>query len=139
MKDFDGWSERKKAISESTFDDYVHAREVWWCAIGVNIGVEADGKHDHFERPVLVLRKFSKDAVLVVCLTSRAKPDNPYHVVYSHDGREFAAIISQVRLVSTKRLIRKLFSVKSLPTATPFSLSIATPLRRLDLAYPCSA
>lgn len=111
MKDFDGWNERKKAISASTFDDYVHAREVWWCAIGVNIGVEADGKHDHFERPVLILRKFSKDAVLVVCLTSSAKPDNPYHVVYSHDGREFAAIISQVRLVSTKRLIRKLFSM----------------------------
>jgi len=29
--------------------------------------------------------------------------------------------------------------VKSLPTATPFSLSIATPLRRSDWAYPCSA
>ena len=30
-------------------------------------------------------------------------------------------------------------AVKSLPTATPFSLSIATPLRRSDWAYPCSA
>jgi hypothetical protein len=29
--------------------------------------------------------------------------------------------------------------VKSLATATPFSRPIATPLKRLDLAYPCSA
>jgi hypothetical protein len=28
---------------------------------------------------------------------------------------------------------------KSLPTTTPFSLSIATPLMRVGLAYPCSA
>jgi hypothetical protein len=29
--------------------------------------------------------------------------------------------------------------VNSLPTTTPFSRSIATPLRRVGLAYPCSA
>jgi hypothetical protein len=29
--------------------------------------------------------------------------------------------------------------VKSLPTATPISLPITTPVRGLDLAYPCSA
>jgi hypothetical protein len=30
-------------------------------------------------------------------------------------------------------------AVKSLPTATPISLPITTPVRGLDLAYPCSA
>jgi hypothetical protein len=30
-------------------------------------------------------------------------------------------------------------NVKSLPTATPISLPITTPVRCLDLAYPCSA
>jgi len=61
-KDFDKWNKRKKRIHEGSFDDFVHAREVWWCAVGVNIGVEADGKHTNFERPVLIIRKFSKDA-----------------------------------------------------------------------------
>ena len=94
------------------FSDYVHEREVWWCALGVNIGVEADGKHDNFERPVLVLKKFSRDAVLVVALTSRVKR-NPYHAPFMHDGQMFAAVISQMRLVSTKRLLRRLYRMDS--------------------------
>lgn len=32
-------------------------REVWWCAIGVNVGYEIDGKGKDFARPVLVLKK----------------------------------------------------------------------------------
>jgi mRNA interferase MazF len=54
-KDFDRWNKKKKALNETDFTDYVHEREVWWCALGVNVGLEADGKHDNFERPVLVL------------------------------------------------------------------------------------
>jgi mRNA interferase MazF len=112
QKDFDTWNKKKKRIHESTFSNYIHLREVWWCTLGVNIGVEADGKHDNFERPVLVIQKFSRDAVLIVPLTTRIK-DNPYHVVYTHDGKQFAAVISQIRLISTKRLIRKVFSMNS--------------------------
>jgi alkanesulfonate monooxygenase SsuD/methylene tetrahydromethanopterin reductase-like flavin-dependent oxidoreductase (luciferase family) len=36
-------------------------------------------------------------------------------------------------------LLATALAVKSLATATPFSRPIATPLKRLDLAYPCSA
>ena len=111
-KDFDGWNKRKKALNGAHFTDYVHEREVWWCAIGVNIGVEADGKHGDFERPVLVIRKFNRDAVLVVPLTSRVKR-NRYHAAFMHDGMTFAAVISQIRLVSTKRLLRRLYRMDS--------------------------
>jgi mRNA interferase MazF len=75
---------------------------VWWCALGINVGVEADGKHDNFERPVMVLRKFNRDAILVVPLTSRTK-DNPYHAPFQHQGETFSAVVSQIRLISTKR------------------------------------
>jgi mRNA interferase MazF len=107
-KDFDEWNNRKKQLNESEFAGYVHEREVWWCALGINIGVEADGKHGNFERPVLVLRKFNRDAVLIVPLTSRAKP-NPYQWPFSHDGKSFAAVLSQMRLISTRRLLRKMY------------------------------
>lgn len=109
-KDFDKWNMRKKEVQKNVFADFVHPREVWWCAVGINVGVETDGKHDNFERPVLVLRKFSKDAVLIVPLATHIK-DNPYYFTYTHDGKRFAAIISQIRLISTKRLIRKIFSM----------------------------
>jgi mRNA interferase MazF len=111
-KDFDRWNEKKKTLNEVTFSDYVHEREVWWCALGINVGVEADGKHDNFERPVLVIRKFNTDAVLVVPLTSRVKK-NPYHAVFKHDGETFSAVVSQIRLVSTKRLLRRLYRMDS--------------------------
>jgi mRNA interferase MazF len=86
----------------------VRKGEVWWCALGANVGVEADGKHDNFERPVLVLRKFNRDAVLVVPLTSRPK-QNPYHAMFHHEGETFSAVVSQIRLVSTRRLLRRLY------------------------------
>jgi mRNA interferase MazF len=107
-KDFDRWNRKKKALNASDFNRYVHEREVWWCALGVNVGVEADEKHDNFERPVLILYKFSRDGVLVVPLTSRVKP-NPYFAPFWHDGKPYAAVFSQIRLISTKRLLRKMY------------------------------
>jgi mRNA interferase MazF len=111
-KAFDHWNEKKKVLNSSEFDDYVHEREVWWCALGLNIGVEADGKNEDFERPVLVLRKFNRESVLIVPLSSRVK-DNPYHVQFQHEGETAAAVISQIRLVSTKRLLRRLYRMDS--------------------------
>lgn len=108
-KDFDRWNEVKK-VTHAEHPRLYTVREIWWCRLGVNIGVEADGKHENFERPVLVIRKFNKDSVLVVPLTSRAK-QNPYHVSFTHGGEEFAAVISQMRLVSTNRLLRLIYKM----------------------------
>lgn len=109
-KDFDVWNERKKSIERSEFGHFVHARDVWWCTLGINVGSEQDGTAGTFERPVLVLRKFSKDTVLIVPLTSRPKRTR-YHVVVRHNGVDYAAVISQLRLVSTKRLTRLLYQM----------------------------
>jgi mRNA interferase MazF len=111
-KDFDRWNKKKKALHQTNFTHFVHERKVWWCALGANVGVEADGKHDNFERPVLVIRKFNRHAVLVVPLTSRPK-QNPYHAIFQHEGETFSAVVSQIRLVSTKRLLRRLYRMDS--------------------------
>ncbi|MDO8548207.1 MAG: type II toxin-antitoxin system PemK/MazF family toxin [bacterium] len=112
VKDFDRWNEAKKQTDKSIFNDFVHARDVWWCALGVNVGVKQDGKHDTFERPILVLRKFNKDMVLAVPLSTRIKK-NPYNVIFTHEGEEFSALISQVRIISTKRLKRYMYKMSS--------------------------
>ena len=109
-KDFDRWNQENKRIQRATFADYVHAREVWWCSLGINVGSEQDGGRDNFERPVLVLRKFNKDTVLIVPLTGSPKR-TPYHVPVRHAGIDYAAVISQLRLVSTKRLTRLLYQM----------------------------
>jgi len=76
----------------------------------VNIGFEQDGKGEEFRRPVLILKKFNKYVVLVVPLTTKIKKDNKYYVECSvvSDNISRMAIISQVRLVDTKRFIDKL-------------------------------
>lgn len=109
-KDFDRWNEAKKDIEQVTFDKFVHAREVWWCSLGVNIGREEDGNADFFERPVLVINKFNRDMVLVVPLTTSPKR-TPYHFRLAYNGSEVAAVLSQLRLVSTKRLRRRMWRV----------------------------
>ena len=104
-KDFDTWNALKKHIHQKRFLAFVHAREV---VVGLNVGTEQDGKHAAFERPVLILRKFNRESVLVAPITSQRKR-TPYHVRFTHDGIEYAVIISQVRLISTRRLRRRIF------------------------------
>ena len=111
-KNFDRWNEKKKIIHLNEFHGFVHEREIWWCSIGVNVGDEEDGKNDSFERPILVLKKFNRNIVLVVPLTTKIK-DNKYYFSFMHDNIKFAAILSQVRLVSTKRFNRKIRKMDS--------------------------
>ena len=110
QKDFDRWNDAKKRINSSSFIDFVNEREVWWASLGINIGSEQDGTSDVFERPVLVVRKFNRDTVLIVPLTSSPRR-TAYHIAVRHDGIEFAAVISQLRLISTKRLRRKIYQM----------------------------
>lgn len=107
MKDFDTWDTEKKSIDTATHKFY-HPRDIWWCALGVNIGYEQDGTGTMYERPVLVLKGFSKQVCLIVPLTTSQKK-NAYHIALgSIDNKSAAAIISQVRLVDTKRFINKI-------------------------------
>ena len=107
-KDFDTWNALNKSIHQKRFAAFVHTREVWWCSLGLNVGTEQDGKHTAFERPVLILRKFNRESVLVAPITSQLKR-TPYHARFTHDSIEYAVIISQVRLLSTRRLRRRIF------------------------------
>jgi len=107
-KNFDTWNNRKKMIQETGENKFYHPREIWWCSLGVNVGYEQDGTSKDFQRPVLVLKGFSKKVCIVVPLTTSQKT-NPFHVpVGVIDGKQAFVITSQVRLVDTKRFSNKL-------------------------------
>jgi len=107
-KNFDRWNKVKQDIDGQIDLVLFHEREIWWCALGVNVGFEQDGKHDNFERPVLILKKFNRDVALVVPLTTKHK-NNKYY--YKLEGRDSFVVLSQIKLISVKRLIRKAGSV----------------------------
>ncbi len=89
-------------------EKYFREKEIWWAAMGKNIGFEIDGKNDLFERPVLILKGYSKDMCFVLPLTSKIKNPIPWyqHVVSLING-DSAVIISQGKSLSSKRLLRK--------------------------------
>ena len=107
-KDFDRWNERKKKLHERNEKTLFHEREIWWCSLGVNIGFEQDGANDHFERPMLVIKKFNQEVLWALPLT-RSLKINKYHYQLKQ-GQEIdsSVILSQIRLISSKRLLRKM-------------------------------
>jgi mRNA interferase MazF len=90
---------------------YYYPREVWWCALGVNIGSEEDGTGINFDRPVLILKKLSPDTCLVVPLTTSKHEHKLRPLVGSVDGKIARALLTQVRVVDTKRLLRKIDTI----------------------------
>jgi mRNA-degrading endonuclease toxin of MazEF toxin-antitoxin module len=88
-------------------DIYFYEREIWWVSLGINIGFEQDGKHNNFERPVLVLKKFGAKTLWILPMTSKEKVGIfYYHIEYQ--GKNYFLILSQLKLISSKRLLRKI-------------------------------
>ncbi len=108
-KDFDRWNGVKKEVNQKEIqkDTFFYEREVWWCSIGLNIGVEADGKSNNFERPILIIKKFNGQMVWAVPLTSKEKFGNHFFKVVHERGVSWVSL-SQIKTVSTKRLLRKI-------------------------------
>lgn len=87
---------------------YFREKEIWWVALGKNIGCEIDGKNELFERPVLIIRKYSRDMCFVLPLSTQIKTPKPWYQVIVHLGEEERAVnITQGRSISFRRLLRK--------------------------------
>ncbi len=107
-KEFDSWNKIKKETDGRTDRLLYKKREIRWCTLGANIGFEQDGTGSGFARPVLVIKDFNQHVCLVVPLTTSTK-ENPYHYKIGEiDGQQASVIISQLRLVDTKRLYKKI-------------------------------
>ena len=105
-KDFDDWNILKKSTEIKKIVVGVHERELWWITFGLNIGVEIDGKHENYERPAIVIKKFNNDMIWILPTTSQSK-DNRFHQKFSFNNQDYFAALTQIRTVSTKRLLRK--------------------------------
>jgi len=107
-KDFDRWNINKKRLHSQNVLHFYHEREIWWCSLGVNIGFEQDGTGKNFDRPVIVVRGFNKNTFFGVGLTGRKKVGKHYFYLGKIIGQDATAVLSQVRLLDTKRLVRKI-------------------------------
>ncbi len=106
MKDFDDWNITKRITDQKQPIIGVHERELWWVSIGINVSVEINGKHKNYERPAIVIKRFNKHMIWIVPTTSQIK-DTLFHEKFLFNDDQYFAAFTQLRLVSTKRLLRK--------------------------------
>lgn len=106
---FAQWTDLKiKLDAKSHPDFYFYEREVWWTALGQNIGHEVNGKNANFERPALILKRYTQKTCLIIPLTTVIKPSAYYQFSIELNGIKNAALLDQTRSISSKRLSRKL-------------------------------
>lgn len=86
---------------------YFREKEIWWASLGANIGYEQDGKNSNFERPILIFKKFNKDILWALPLTSKNKIGE-YYYQFKYNNKKYSIILSQIRLISSKRLLRRI-------------------------------
>jgi mRNA interferase MazF len=112
QKDFEDWSKKKIMIEKRTSTASFFCKEIWWCNLGINIGTETDGKDFYYERPVLIIRFWNKKMVWVVPLTSKSYFDKYHYPLIILGKEDFSFIkLTQIRTISTKRLVRKLGNI----------------------------
>ncbi len=110
-KDFDQWNEKKKILHSDAERLFFHEREIWYCHLGYNVGFEKGGRGDLFLRPVVIIRKFNNEIFWGVPLTRTLKDLSFYFsfVISTETGKhetQSAAVVSQIRLIDSKRLRR---------------------------------
>lgn len=112
MKNFDGWNKEKQNIDNTGSQKLFHIREIWWVSFGINIGREQDGRGDNFERPVVILKKLSPDTFICLPLSTKKKLSK-FQSVVTHQEIQGFALLDQIRVLDSKRLLRKIGTITS--------------------------
>jgi mRNA interferase MazF len=112
MKNYDEWNEVKKETSIKNIKIGIKPREIFWVKIGQNIGSEEYGKGKNFTRPVIIIRKLTKELFIGIPTTTTLKTNDYFHQFKYHSKKdgdiEVSAMILQFKVFSTKRLTNRI-------------------------------
>lgn len=104
---FNNWNDLKQEIeSKNKFSNFKE-KEIYFVSLGKNIGSEQNGKGIEFERPVVVFKKFNSDIFIALPLTHKIKMGK-YYFSFKLNKQTRTIILSQIRLISSKRIKRKI-------------------------------
>ena len=108
---YDSWNKIKKSISCSNKPVVkFNERDIWFINMGENIGFEQNGKGDKFLRPVLILKKFTKNLFFGIPLTATLRDGNYFDKVKLHN-RTSGLLLLQARTFDSKRLVYKMGTI----------------------------
>ena len=110
---YDIWNEIKKALSRENKMLHFNQKEIFMTYVGKNIGFEQNGdKNQNFLRPMLVYKKFSKNLFLGIPLTTTQRDGKFYHSFIFKDNKISTALLSQIKLVDSKRCKYRMGQIK---------------------------
>ena len=109
-KHFDEWNDVKKTRHSFNRVPAIKEGEIWWCAMGENVGVEINGKHERFSRPVLVFKKLSQFGFMGIPLTSQ-EHQGEWYVSFIFRNKKQTAALAQARVMSVARLCEKMGTI----------------------------
>ncbi|MBR2837075.1 type II toxin-antitoxin system PemK/MazF family toxin [Candidatus Saccharibacteria bacterium] len=109
-KDFKGWVILKEKLHNTRQPRTISEGDVWWCAVGENIGVEICGKGNLFARPVLVLRKYGRYSFMGIPLTTK-EHSGSWYASFDFKNKRQTAVLVQAETISVSRLYRKIGTV----------------------------
>ena len=110
-KDFSEWCRVKQTIENTSKRIFYREGEVRWCSLGLNVGLEMDGKGRRFTRPVLIVKALGRNALLCMPVTTKIRLDTHYRDIDLGDGMARQVSLSQIRFIDTKRLGERLGAI----------------------------
>ena len=108
MKQFNQWSKIKQNIETKTIKRSFRDKDIFNIIIGENVGYEQSGKGDKFIRPVLILKKFNSSLFWGIPLSKTENRGKYYYPFNFKKDIQSVAILTQIRLFDTKRLLNKI-------------------------------
>ena len=108
---YNNWNEIKIAIEYENIIVGFKERDIFYMSMGKNIGFEQDGKGENFVRPVVIIKGFNKNMFFGIPLSTKMKEGKFYYKFQFQKKDELVeniALLSQMRLFSTKRLLNKI-------------------------------
>ncbi len=106
-KKFEEWLRLKEKLHEKTHSpQFVKEGDIWWVAMGVNIGREIDGKSHVFTRPVVILKRLAHGFYFVVPVTTQLK-EGSWFVSFKLKNKQMVACLNQARAMDYRRLFSK--------------------------------
>lgn len=107
-KNFDGWNTHKKLIETGVKNILFKEGEIWWCAVGINVGEESSGKGANYRRPVIVIKKLSGKNCIGVPLSTKPKFGSWFCEIRIFQTEKRYALLHQVKMFSVQRFNQRL-------------------------------
>lgn len=100
-KNYTDWFQIKEKLEGNSYLPVVMNGDIWSLHVGINLGMEIDGKGEGFIRPVYVFKRLSKHAFIGIPLSRKGDS----HYKYEIDDTGSFLVFSQIKSFSVKRCI----------------------------------